>query len=99
MFSRRITKARKRATRGGPQGAQAATWRGPTPGRVGGAPGPPGPLPAPPLWPIYSSSSKNPKEGEFPEFRRRSLVETYREEKPSLAGRFRRGDHLPEGEI
>ena len=27
------------------------------------------------------------------------MAETYREEKPSLAGRFRRGDHLPEGEI
>src|SRR3954471_1773326 len=31
MFSSRITKTRKRATRGGPQGAQAATWRGPHP--------------------------------------------------------------------
>ena len=27
------------------------------------------------------------------------MAETYREEKPSLAGRFRRGYHLPEGEI
>ena len=27
------------------------------------------------------------------------MAETYREEKPSPAGRFRRGDHLPEGEI
>ena len=33
------------------------------------------------------------------EFHRRSVAETYREEKPSPAGRFRRGDHLPEGEI
>src|SRR3954469_26054006 len=27
------------------------------------------------------------------------MVETYREEKPSSAGRFRRGEHLTEGEI
>ena len=27
------------------------------------------------------------------------MEETYREEKPSLAGRFRRGEHLLEGEI
>src|SRR4051812_35662284 len=33
------------------------------------------------------------------EFRRRSVAETCREEKGSPAGRFRRGDHLPEGEI
>ena len=33
------------------------------------------------------------------EFRRRLVAETYREEKPSLAGRFCRRDHLPEGEI
>src|ERR1041385_137481 len=32
-------------------------------------------------------------------FRRRHGAETYRGEKPSPAGRFRRGDHLPEGEI
>src|ERR1041385_3510654 len=33
------------------------------------------------------------------EFRRRSVAETYKEEKGSQAGRFRRGDHLPEGDI
>src|ERR1041384_7314472 len=32
-------------------------------------------------------------------FHRRQGAETYRGEKPSPAGRFRRGDHLPEGEI
>src|SRR3954469_10191950 len=31
--------------------------------------------------------------------RRRHGAETYRGENPSPAGRFRRGDHLPEGEI
>src|SRR3954466_3049392 len=33
------------------------------------------------------------------EFRHRFVAETYKEEKPSLAGIFRRGEHLPEGEI
>ena len=32
------------------------------------------------------------------EFRRLPMEETYREEKPSPAGRFCRGEHLPEGE-
>ena len=32
-------------------------------------------------------------------FRRRHGAETYKGEKSSPAGRFRRGDHLPEGEI
>src|ERR1043165_5123531 len=32
-------------------------------------------------------------------FRRRHGAETYRGEKPSPAGRFRRGNHLPEEEI
>jgi hypothetical protein len=34
-----------------------------------------------------------------PDFRRRSVAETYREEKTFPAGRFRRGELLPEGEI
>ena len=33
------------------------------------------------------------------EFVSRLVAETYREEKPSPAGRFRLGDHFPEGEI
>src|ERR1041385_7515051 len=99
MFFRRITKARKRATRGGPQGVQAATWHGPTSGRAGRAPGPPGALPAPPSGLYTPRRPKTLKERSFLEFRRRSVAETYREEKPSLAGRFRRGDHPPEGEI
>src|ERR1041385_2908156 len=95
LFSRRITKTRKRANRGGPQGAQAATLRGPTPGHTGRAPGHPGPLPAPPSGLYTPRRPKTLKREEFPEFRRRSVAETYREEKPSLAGRFRQGDHLP----
>src|ERR1041385_7770001 len=99
MFFRRITKARKRAARGGPQGVQAATWRGPTSGRAGRAPRPPGALPAPPSGKYTPHRPKTQKEKSFPEFRRRSVAKTYREEKPSLTGRFHRGDHLPEGEI
>ena len=57
----------------------------------------PGATPGSPLWPIYPSSSENPREREFTEFRRRSVAETYREEKTFPAGRFRRGEHLPEG--
>src|ERR1041385_2289822 len=83
----------------GPQGAQAATWRGPHPGRAGRAPRPLGPLPAPPSGLYTLRRPKTLRGGSFTEFRRRSVTETYREEKPSLAGRFRRGDHLPEGEI
>src|ERR1041385_6330855 len=99
LFSRSITKTRKRATRGGPQGAQAATWCGPTPGRARRAPGPPGATPGSPAGLYTPRDPKTLKKREFPDSRRRSVAETYREEKPSLAGRFRRGDHLPEGEI
>src|SRR3954464_15785602 len=42
---------------------------------------------------------ENPGYRRVSEFRRRHGVETYRGEKPSLASRFRRGDHLPKGEI
>src|SRR4051812_25113999 len=94
-----MMKTRKRGARGVPQGAQAATWRGPHPGRAGRAPGPLGPLPAPPFGLYIAHLSETLKQGEFTEFRRRSVAETYKEEKPSLAGRFRWGDHLPEGEI
>ena len=59
----------------------------------------PGATPGSPLWHIYPSSPKTLKIEEFTEFRRRSMVETYGEEKPSPASRFRRAEHLPEGEI
>src|SRR3954463_4698210 len=42
---------------------------------------------------------RNPKKRVLSAFLCRHGAETYRREKPSLAGRFRRGDHLPEGEI
>src|ERR1041385_7502819 len=62
-------------------------------------PGPLGPLPAPPFGLYIAHIPKTLKQGEFPEFRRRSVEETYREEKTSPKGRFRRGEHLLEGEI
>src|SRR3954469_3652179 len=43
--------------------------------------------------------SRNFKYKRVSVFRRRHGAETYRGEKPSPAGRFFRGDHLPEGEI
>src|SRR3954462_855212 len=41
----------------------------------------------------------NPQRREVSVFRRRHGAETCRGEKPSPAGRFRQGDHLPEGDI
>ena len=100
VFSRRITKIRKRATRGGPQGAQAATWRGPHPGRAGRAPGAPGPLQAPPSGLYTPRHPKTLKKRVLTEFRRRSVAETYREEKAISGGQIPpgrsppgRGDH------
>src|ERR1041385_5654073 len=42
---------------------------------------------------------ENPKRRRISVFLRHHGAETYRGEKPSPAGRFRRGDHLLEGEI
>src|ERR1041385_9109769 len=98
-FFRRLMKTRRRGARGGPQGAQAATRRGPTPGRAGRAPGPLGPLPAPPFGLYIAHVPKTLKKREFPELHRRFVAKTYREENTSPAGRFRRGEHLPEGEV
>src|SRR4051812_24576220 len=52
-----------------------------------------------PLSPIRPPWGENPKTRIVSVFRRRHGAETYRGEKPSPAGRFRRGDHLPKGEI
>src|ERR1041385_8108326 len=59
----------------------------------------PGGPPRCPLSPIRPPWGRNPKRRRVFVFRRRHGAETYRGEKPSPAGRFRRGDHLPEGEI
>src|SRR4051812_13201187 len=59
----------------------------------------PGGPPRCPLSPMRPPWGENPKNRRFSVFHRRHGAETYREEKPSPAGRFRRGDHLPEGEI
>src|SRR3954464_4931439 len=59
----------------------------------------PGGPPRCPLSPIYPPWGRNPKKRVLSAFLHRHGAETYRREKPSPAGRFRRGDHLPEGEI
>src|SRR4051812_37075132 len=59
----------------------------------------PGGPPRCPLSPIIPPWGRNPKKGRVFVFRRCHGAETYRGEKPSPAVRFRRGDHLPEGEI
>src|ERR1041385_4632516 len=59
----------------------------------------PGAPPRRPLSPIRPPWGQNPKRRGVSVFRRRHGAETYRGEKPSPAVRFRRGDHLPEGEI
>src|ERR1041385_6846281 len=70
----------------------------PPPGR---ARHPPGCLVAPSVPPFayITPWGVNPKRGVVSSFRRRHGAETYRGEKPSPVGKFRRGDHLPEGEI
>src|ERR1041385_6258326 len=59
----------------------------------------PGDPPRCPLSPIRPPWSENPKKRRVSVFHRRHGAETYRGENPSPAGRFHRGDHLPEGEI
>ena len=59
----------------------------------------PGGPPRCPLSPIKPPWGRNPGYREVFVFRRRHGAETYRGEKPSPAGRFRRGDHFPKGEI
>src|ERR1041385_7433390 len=55
--------------------------------------------PSVPLSPIRPPWGENPKRRRVSVLRRRHGAETYRGENPSPAGRFRRGDHLPKGEI
>src|SRR3954466_13282531 len=52
-----------------------------------------------PLSPIKPPWGENPRNRRVSVFRCCHGEETYRGEKPSPAGRFRRGDHLLEGEI
>src|SRR3954464_8107551 len=58
----------------------------------------PGSPPRCPLSPIKKPWGTNPGYREVSVFRRLHGAETYRGEKPSPAGRFRRGYHLQEGE-
>src|SRR4051812_37613217 len=59
----------------------------------------PGGPPRCPLSPIRPPQGRNPGYREVSVFLRHHGAETYRGENPSPTGRFRRGDHLPEGEI
>src|ERR1041385_2465798 len=73
--------------------ARAPSWPRQAPSWMPGGP------PRCPLSPIRPPWGENPKYRRVSVFHRRHGAETYRGEKPSPAGRFRRGDHLPEGEI
>src|SRR4051812_430466 len=73
--------------------AQPPSWRRQAPSWMPGGP------PRCPLSPIKPPWGRNPKKIVLSAFLRRHGAETYRREKPSPAGRFRRGDHLLEGEI
>jgi hypothetical protein len=68
-------------------------------GRARRPPGEGVPPPEPPFGLYHHRDLKTPEQEEFPEFRRRPEVETTREEKTFPAGRFRRGELLPEGDI
>src|SRR4051812_34664776 len=75
-----------RGQRGGPPGVQAPPRRGLPPGHVGR---PPEDLALPLVPPLRLYVSRHPKtikRGEFCEFRRRSMTETYKEEKRSPGG-------------
>src|SRR4051794_7105186 len=59
----------------------------------------PGATPVSPLWPIYSPSTKTPKRGgvsRVPPLLRGGILQRI---KDISSGRFRRGEHLLEGEI
>src|SRR3954470_19257910 len=73
--------------------ARPPSWPRQAPSWVTGGP------PRCPLSPIKPPWGRNPKRRVLSAFLRCHRAETYRREKPSPAGRFRRGDHLPEGEI
>src|SRR3954465_2165872 len=59
----------------------------------------PGGPPSCPLSPILPPGVKTLKREEFQSFTAASWRKPIEKKKPSPAGRFRRGDHLPEGEI
>ena len=92
---RKLPDARRRA-RGEPGATQAATWRGPPPGRARRAPGHPGPPLVPPFGLYYllvpETLERNPASRFSPLFRRRSA---------SKIGSIRRPlpGTLPEGGI
>ena len=94
-----ITRAHKSGAGGGPLGSQVACGRGHPLGRAGWPPGRWVPHPGLSFGTYISRDLKTPEQKLDREFRRRSEAETTREEKTFPAGRFRRGELLPEGEI
>src|SRR3954471_1129642 len=76
--------AGQKGARGEPPGAQAPPGRGPSLGRVGRPLGDLAPPTVPPSGLYLPRDVKTLKRGDFKEFCRRSMAETYREEKPSL---------------
>src|SRR3954467_13012174 len=83
--------------RGGPEGSHQGPRRPPRAHRV--ASWLPGPTPCPPSGLYYPLEVETIKQEEFRSFAAASWQKPTEKKKPSLAGRFRRGDHLPEGEI
>src|ERR1043165_3901118 len=73
--------------------ARPPSWQRQAPSWMPGGP------PRCPLSPIRPPWGRNPGYRRVSVFRRLHGAETYRGENPSPTGRFRWGDHLPEGEI
>src|SRR3954469_24030963 len=69
-----------------PRARQAPSWMSGGPPRC-------------PLWPILPPGVDNLKQEEFRSFAAASWRKPTEKKKPSPAGRFRQGDHLPEGDI
>src|SRR3954468_10078274 len=69
-----------------PRARQAPSWM-------------PGGPPRCPLWPILPPGVETLEQEEFRSFTAASWRKPTEKKRPSPAGRFRRGDHLPEGEI
>src|SRR3954469_19774845 len=89
-------------TKDGPKGTHQGSRRvpGAASPRARRAPSwPPGPTPGVPLWPVLPPRVKTLNIKEFRSFIAASWRKPIEKKKPSPAGRFRRGDHLPEGEI
>src|SRR4051812_9945275 len=88
-------------TKVGPEGTHQGSRRVPCapPRRTGDPPGPLVPLQGLPSGLYYPLGVETLKRDEFRSFAAASWRKPTEKKKASPAGRFRRGDHLPEGEI